>query len=133
MFVKFILPELQEARSRYFRNIKYSLFPPLGLAQLAGYLSADDSAEIVDCHVDKGVFDDSPDLVVIQTYITNAKRAYAIADEYRKRGIYAVIGGLHATSLPDEALQHADAVITGPAHQTWPDFLHKFRANRTIK
>ena len=133
MFVKFILPELQEARSDCFRNIKYSLFPPLGLAQLAGYLDNDDTAEIVDCHVDKADFNDAPDLVVIQTYITNAKRSYAIADAYRQRGIYVVMGGLHATSLPAEALQHADAVITGPAHQAWQDFLQKFRNDRTIR
>ena len=52
--------------------------------------------------------DDTPDLVCIQVYVTNAYRAYKIADEYRRRGVYVVMGGLHVTSLPDEAAQHAD-------------------------
>ena len=50
--VKFILPALTEATSPYWRPIKYSLFPPLGLATLAAYLSPDDQAVIVDEHVE---------------------------------------------------------------------------------
>ena len=127
MRVKLILPALQEAAGKFFRPIKYSLFPPLGLAQLAAYLDPADEIRILDQHVEEDDFSDSPDLVVIQTYITNARRAYAIADSYRSRRIYVVMGGLHATSLPEEALAHADTVITGPAHEAWQIFLRKFR------
>jgi hypothetical protein len=74
--VKFILPALTEATDPYWRPIKYSLFPPLGLATLAAYLSPDDRAVIVDEHVEPLTLDDSPELVVIQVYITNAYRAY---------------------------------------------------------
>ena len=74
--VKFILPALTEATSPYWRPIKYSLFPPLGLATLAAYLAPDDEAVIVDEHVETARLDDRPDLVVIQVYITNAYRAY---------------------------------------------------------
>ena len=49
--VKFVLPALTEATSPYWRPIKYSLFPPLGLATLAAFLSPDDHAVIVDEHV----------------------------------------------------------------------------------
>ena len=59
--VKFILPALTEATSPYWRPIKYSLFPPLGLATLAAYLYPDDRAAIVDEHVDRLALDDSPD------------------------------------------------------------------------
>lgn len=93
MKVKFILPALTEAESPFWRPIKYSLFPPLGLATLAAYLSPDDDAEIVDQHVQKLALDDSPDLVVIQVYVTNAYRAYAIADHYRSKGIVVLLGG----------------------------------------
>src|ERR1041385_2599038 len=103
--VKFILPALTEATSPYWRPIKYSLFPPLGLATLAAYLTPDDSAEIVDEHVEQLTTDDRPDLVVIQVYITSAYRAYAIADRYRANGVFVALGGLHVTSLPDEAAQ----------------------------
>ena len=86
--VKFILPALTEATSPYWRPVKYSLFPPLGLATLAAYLSPDDRAVIVDEHVERLTMEDSPDLVVIQVYITNAHRAYRIADHYRSRGAF---------------------------------------------
>ena len=60
MHVKFILPALTEAKSPFFRPIKYSLFPPLGLATLAGYLDPDDTAEIQDEHVESLRLDDRP-------------------------------------------------------------------------
>jgi len=126
--VKFILPALTEATSPYWRPIKYSLFPPLGLATLAAYLSPDDRAVIVDEHVEPLTIDDAPDLVVIQVYITNAYRAYKLADHYRSRGAFVCLGGLHVTSLPEEAALHADAIFLGPGEQTFPKFLEEFRA-----
>src|SRR5207247_9447029 len=89
--VKFILPALTEATSPYWRPIKYSLFPPLGLATLAAYLNPDLEISIQDEHVEKLDLNDEPDLVIIQVYITNAYRAYRIADDYRPRGAYVVV------------------------------------------
>ena len=132
MKVKMILPALTEAHSPFFRPIKYSLFPPLGLATLAAYLDADDQVEIQDEHVERLRLDDEPDLVVIQVYITSAYRAYELADHYRARGAYVVLGGLHVTSLPDEAARHADTVFVGPGEDTWPVFLADFRRGRPL-
>jgi hypothetical protein len=87
MKVKMILPALTEATSPYWRPIKYSLFPPLGLATLAAYLGDDADVEIHDEHVEALDLNDSPDLVVIQVYITSANRAYRLADHYRARRI----------------------------------------------
>ncbi|HKR85319.1 MAG TPA: radical SAM protein [Terriglobales bacterium] len=126
--VKLILPALTEATDPYWRPIKYSLFPPLGLATLAAYLLRDDQAVIEDEHVQPLTLDDSPDLVIIQVYITNAYRAYKLADHYRKRGAFVCLGGLHVTSLPEEASAHADAVFLGPGEQTFPQFLGDLRA-----
>ena len=131
--VKFILPALTEATSPYWRPIKYSLFPPLGLATLAAYLRPDDEPAIVDEHVEPLTTGDHPDLVVIQVYITNAYRAYRLADRYRARGVFVALGGLHVTSLPDEAAPHADAIFLGPGEQTFPQFLTDFRAGRPQK
>ena len=114
MKMKFILPALTEAESPLWRPIKYSLFPPLGLATLAAYLDSSDEAEIVDQHVEELSLDDYPDIVAIEVYITNAKRAYKIADHYRRKSIFVILGGLHVTSLPDEASKHADAIFLGP-------------------
>jgi len=88
-----ILPALAEASSPFFRPIKYSLFPPIGLATLAAYLDWDDEVRIIDEHVETLDLDDRPDLVVIQAYITSAYRAYRIADHYRQRGTYVALGG----------------------------------------
>src|SRR5947209_11456588 len=118
-----VLPALTEATSPLFRPIKYSLFPPLGLATLAGYLPDDATVAIQDEHVERLDLDDEPDLVVIQAYITSARRAYELADHYRRRGAHVAIGGLHPTSLPDEAALHADTVFIGPGEDTWPQFL----------
>ncbi|MBA4380133.1 MAG: B12-binding domain-containing radical SAM protein [Anaerolinea sp.] len=127
MKVKMILPALTEAKSPFWRPIKYSLFPPLGLATLAAYLSPDDEITIHDEHVEKLDFNDQPDLVIIQVYITSAYRSYEIADLYRARGSFVCLGGLHVTSLPDEAAQHADAIFIGPGEDTWPAFLADYR------
>jgi radical SAM superfamily enzyme YgiQ (UPF0313 family) len=121
--VKLILPALTEATSPYWRPIKYSLFPPLGLATLAAYLDPDLEITLQDEHVEKLDLDDDPDLVIIQVYITNAYRAYATADHYRARGAYVVLGGLHVTSLPDEAAPHADTIFLGPGEHTFPQFV----------
>jgi len=133
MRFKFILPSLTEAESPFWRPIKYSLFPPLGLATLAAYLSEDDEAQIVDQHVQKLDLNDSPDVVAIEVYITNAYRAYQIADHYRRKGVLVILGGLHVTSLPDEADEHADAVFLGPAEESFPRFLGDLRRNQVSK
>jgi radical SAM superfamily enzyme YgiQ (UPF0313 family) len=125
-----ILPALTEAESPFWRPIKYSLFPPLGLATLAGYLREDDEVVIQDQHVETLDLEDEPDLAVIQVYITSAYRAYALADDYRRRGVHVALGGLHVTSLPEEAALHADTIFLGPGEDTWPQFLTDFRAGR---
>jgi radical SAM superfamily enzyme YgiQ (UPF0313 family) len=125
--IKMILPALTEATSPFWRPIKYSLFPPLGLATLAAYCGSDDEITIQDEHVEALDLRDSPDLVVIQVYITSAYRAYRLADHYRRRGARVALGGLHVTSLPAEAAQHADTIFLGPGEDTWPRFLADFR------
>jgi radical SAM superfamily enzyme YgiQ (UPF0313 family) len=130
MKVKMILPALTEAKSPFFRPIKYSLFPPLGLATLAGHLPEDVQVEIQDEHVETLNLQDEPDIVVIQVYITSARRAYQIADHYRQRGAYVCLGGLHVTSLPQEAARHADSIFLGPGEDTWPAFLADYRAGK---
>lgn len=131
-----ILPALVEAESPFFRPIKYSLFPPLGLASLAGYCDPNDEIELIDQHVEYfNPFDedDFHDLVVIQVYITNAFRAYQMADHYRAMGSYVILGGLHVTSLPEEAAKHADSIFLGPGEDTFPAFLTDFKNKQPKK
>ncbi|HEX6626280.1 MAG TPA: radical SAM protein [Pyrinomonadaceae bacterium] len=128
-----ILPALTEAKSPFFRPVKYSLFPPLGLATLAGYLDDGTQVSLQDEHVETLDTEDAPELVVIQVYITSARRSYELADHYRRCGAYVVLGGLHVTSLPDEAAAHADTIFLGPGEDTWPAFLSDYRAGRPQK
>ena len=123
MKIKMILPALTEAKSPYWRPVKYSLFPPLGLATLAAYCDPNDEIELQDEHVEELNTDDEPDLVIIQVYITNAFRAYGLAKHYRQKGAYVCLGGLHVSSLPDEAAPHADSIFIGPGEDIFPSFL----------
>ncbi len=145
MRVLFVLPALTEATGPFFRPIKYALFPPLGMAQLAAFLGADDEAMIIDEHVMPGVltnYEDGlgilskrwrgtlaerPDMVVIQAYITNAHRAYAIARYYKALGVRVCLGGLHVTSLPEEASGLCDHLFIGVGDASWPAFLDDLR------
>jgi len=132
MYVKMILPALTEAKSAYWRPIKYSLFPPLGLATLAAYIPEDYRIVIQDEHVEVLDLDDDPDLVVIQVYITSARRSYEIADHYRRRGKHVCLGGLHVTARPDEARAHADSIFIGPGEDTWARFLADFQTGKPL-
>jgi radical SAM superfamily enzyme YgiQ (UPF0313 family) len=96
--------------------------PPLAMgilaARAAGWDVAfyDEKAEALPRH-------DAPDLVALSVETFTARRAYSIADEYRGRGVRVVMGGYHPTFLPDEALQHADAVVAGDAEGAWEEVL----------
>lgn len=133
MKVKMILPALTEALSPHWRPIKYSLFPPLGLATIASFFNEDDEITLQDEHVERLDLNDEPDLVVIQVYITSANRAYELANHYRRQGAHVCLGGLHVTSLPEEAANHADTIFLGPGEDTWPLFLQDFRAGHPGK
>jgi radical SAM superfamily enzyme YgiQ (UPF0313 family) len=73
------------------------------------------------------------DLVGITVMTDLVPRAYQIADAYRERGVKVVMGGIHATVLPGEALQHADAVVVGEAETLWPKLLLDAASNKMQK
>ena len=70
------------------------------------------------------------DLAAISTYTAQAAEAYELADRYRAAGVPTVIGGLHATVVPDEALCHCDAVVVGEGEPVWPDVVADAAAGR---
>ena len=70
---------------------------------------------------DRVRFDDDVDLVGTSAMTIQARRAYEIADGYRKAGKAVVLGGIHPSVLPEEALQHADAVVVGEAEPVWAE------------
>lgn len=72
-------------------------------------------------------FDEPTDLVAIPIETYTAKRAYQIASEYRRRGVPVVMGGFHATLMPDEVAQYAESVVIGEAEAIWPEVVDDAR------
>ena len=73
------------------------------------------------------------DLVAMYTVTPNAKRAYELAEYYKKKGTYVVLGGVHTTVCPDEACRYADTILIGEAEYIWPEFLKDFQTNTAKK
>jgi radical SAM superfamily enzyme YgiQ (UPF0313 family) len=96
---------------------------PLTLAALAGLTPPDVEVEAVDDRIESIDYDSHRDLVGISVKTFTARRAYQIADEFRKRGVPVILGGHHPTLLPDEAGQHADSVLVGEAEGVWDQVL----------
>jgi radical SAM superfamily enzyme YgiQ (UPF0313 family) len=93
---------------------------PLQLAILAGATPPGVDVRLLDDRVDVIDYDEPADLVAITVESFTARRAYEIAAEYRARSVPVVMGGMHATLIPDEVAEHADAVFTGDAETLWP-------------
>ena len=105
-----------------------SLFrlPCLGLLKVAALTPPDWQVSIVDEKVESLDLAQAADLVGITTLTTTVQRGFEIADHFRQRGIKVVMGGMHVSCLPDEALQHCDSVVVGEAEELWPALLRDF-------
>jgi len=99
-------------------------FPkPLTFPILASVTPEEYEIEIIEGGPRDIDYDIKCDIVGITCTTRYAFWAYEIADEFRKRGVFVVIGGWHASALPDEAIQHADAVVVGESEEIWPKLL----------
>ncbi|MDY7036103.1 MAG: radical SAM protein [Thermodesulfobacteriota bacterium] len=108
---------------------EFSTLSPLGLAYVGAVTPAGWEVKIADENCDKFEFEEA-DLVGISAFTSNINRAYDIARLYRNRKIKVVIGGIHASMLPDEALQFADAVVVGEVEGIWKRLIDDFENNR---
>ena len=111
-------------------------YAPLTLTTLAALVPPEIPADIR--LIDEGVDEIDPaaidaDLVGISAITGTAPRAYAIAAALRRRGIPVVLGGVHPTLVPDEAMQHADAIAVGYAEESWPRMLRDFVAGKMAR
>lgn len=105
-------------------------FPPLGLALLAAMTPADTDISITDDLIQPIDFDTEADLVGITVSTKTAVRAYEIADEFQRRNVPVVLGGIHPTVAPQETVQHADAVVIGEAEGVWKQLLDDCKSSR---
>jgi radical SAM superfamily enzyme YgiQ (UPF0313 family) len=119
MRVKLIYPTWQRIQYQ-----THYVLPPLGVTVVAALTPARHQVTITDENVEAVDFDEPVDLVGIGTMlVSQAPRAFAIADEFRRRGVTVVLGGLTVSCLPELAKAHADAVVLGEAEGVWPRVL----------
>lgn len=114
------------------RNKTIGSLPSLGLLTLAGMTPDDFEVEYVEVP-DIGAFPGLPanfDVVAISSFSAQIKEAYELADRYRAAGTRVLLGGLHVTATPDEARQHADAIVIGEGEPAWPQLLADLRGGR---
>ena len=114
------------------KEIKSFWFPHLSLTMLAGLTPKEHDVQITDENVDEINFEEEVDLVGITGMTIHAYRAYEIAEKFRSRGVPVVMGGIHASNLPQEAKNHVDSVVIGEAETLWENVLEDTR-NRTLK
>ncbi len=103
-------------------------FPKLSLPVIAAYTPPTWEVALVDEAVQDVDFDQPCDLVGLSVMTCYAPRAYEIATEFRKRGKTVVLGGVHPTYCPDEALRYCDAIVCGEAEDLWPRLVADFEA-----
>src|SRR5450759_506852 len=103
---------------------------PLSMALLASLMPPWVELRFYDDRLDEIPFDDPTDLVVISIETFTALRAYKIARQFRARCVPVVMGGYHATLLPDEVQREADAVVIGDAEPVWDQVLDDARNHR---
>jgi radical SAM superfamily enzyme YgiQ (UPF0313 family) len=103
---------------------------PLSMAVLASLMPPDVETTFFDDRMESIRYDDPTDLVVISVETFTALRAYRIAAQFRQRGVPVIMGGFHVTLIPDEAQQHADAIVVGDAEPVWSEVIANAKAGR---
>jgi len=112
------------------KDIKSYWFARLSLTTIAALTPPEIKVAITDENVEPIDFNEDIDLVGLTAMTMHAPRAYEIADRFRARGITVVMGGLHASSLPQETKQYVDAVVIGEAEGVWGKLLLDFQMGR---
>src|SRR3990172_3540133 len=121
MQVTFIKPTLGRLDERPF--VDEARMEPLQLGVIAGLTPPGVDVRLFDDRIDVIDYDEPTDLVAITLEAFTARRAYEIAAEYRARRVPVIMGGIHATLLPEEVAEHADSVFTGDAETLWAQVL----------
>lgn len=112
------------------RQARYFRFSMLSSLYVAAGMPPNVDTRIIDEEVEALDFDMDADLVGISFMTYNAPRAYAIADRFRARGVPVIFGGYHPTFLPEEAIQHADAICIGEGESNLPRMIEDFSEGR---
>lgn len=118
MRIAFVMPCVgKKKRGSY---VKTWQMEPLAIAVLSALTPPGHEKSFYDDRIEPPRYDERPDLVAINVETYTARRAYRIAAEYRSRGSKVVMGGFHATLIPEEVEAEADSVVVGAAEGVWP-------------
>ncbi|MDH5502316.1 MAG: B12-binding domain-containing radical SAM protein [Gammaproteobacteria bacterium] len=128
MRVSLIKPNI--GRREHSLYVDEARMEPLMLGVLAGLTPPDVDVVMHDDRMEGIPYDDATDLVAITVETYTARRSYEIADEYRKRGVPVILGGMHVTLLPDECAEHADSIFLGDAESLWSQVIRDLRNGR---
>jgi radical SAM superfamily enzyme YgiQ (UPF0313 family) len=127
-----IAPAIVEEKRRGMQGRVFQL-PPLALAAVAAATPKHVNLEIVDEAIEPIDYNRGADLVGITALTRFAPRAYAIADRFRANGVKVVMGGMHPSALPQEAIKHCDSVVIGEAEKIWSQLISDFEKKRLKK
>jgi len=105
------------------------MIPQLALYILQGLTPSEHKVRIIEEETEDIDLDQECNLIGISCMTANATRAYELSQEFKKRGKTVILGGVHPTILPDEALQYADSVVVGEAEGVWKTLLTDFQNN----
>lgn len=112
------------------KNRVKAYIPPLTLPTLAGLTPDGIDIELCDESVDEVNFNTDADLIGITGITSQINRGYEIADTFRDKGKTVIMGGIHVSSLPEEAKQHTNSIVIGEAEDIWPEVIQDFKKNR---
>jgi radical SAM superfamily enzyme YgiQ (UPF0313 family) len=111
-------------------RLKLWFAPPLSLLTIASITPSDVNVAIIDEHFEEINFEEAYDLVGITAMTQQASRAYEIADQFKQRNVTVVMGGIHASVLPYEALNHVNTVFIGEAEDQWQAYLVELKLGK---
>lgn len=132
MKITFILPAIgKKDDEKYIKT--WRLMEPLTISTLKALTPSNIEAEFFDDRIELINYETKTDLVVITVEMYTARRAYAIADEFRARGIKTICGGYHPTLMPEEAGRYFDAVVKGNVDHCWQDILKDAESDQLKK
>ncbi len=115
------------------RTNKGLMMPQLALYILAGLTPAEHDVEVIEEETECVDLENDCDLVGISCMTANSSRAYELCHEFKKRGKTVILGGVHPSILPDEAMQYADSVVVGEAEGVWEKLILDFQNNNLQK
>lgn len=128
MRILFVKPNMGLVKGRPYHD--RGRMEPLTFAVLAGHTPPGHEVRLCDDRFEPVPYSQRWDVVGLNTEIYTARRAYEIADRFRARGTTVIIGGCHATMVPEEAAAHADAVALGDTDRVWAEIVTDLERGR---